>query len=208
MQIAIASDGSTSHAWVVRELLELAPEHEPAGWLGARPDVEGAEQLPLLQSELEAREESGVSAVIAAVADGSERLRLLGAARSAGLDVPALVHPEARLSPTARVAAGAVICAGACLQGDVVVGEAAWISESVVLSHDVEVGPGASIGAGSVLAGRSKVGENAVLGLRVSVIPDRVVGAGARVESGGVVVRDLPPGSTAAGVPARLLGDT
>jgi UDP-perosamine 4-acetyltransferase len=43
-----------------------------------------------------------------------------------------------------------------------------------------------------------------MLGIGVSVIPGVTIGAGTMVGAGSVVVRDLPDGVTAMGVPARI----
>lgn len=49
------------------------------------------------------------------------------------------------------------------------------------------------------------IGPDVWLGARVTVLPGVTIGAGAIVAAGAVVTEDLPPGSVAGGVPARVL---
>lgn len=52
--------------------------------------------------------------------------------------------------------------------------------------------------------GPSSIGDRVTLGDRVTVLDGVAIGTGAFVEAGSLVVRDVPPGSRVAGVPARL----
>lgn len=52
--------------------------------------------------------------------------------------------------------------------------------------------------------GPSVIGEKVTIGDRVTVLDGVAIGAGAFVESGSLVIRDIPPGSRVAGVPAWL----
>ena len=58
---------------------------------------------------------------------------------------------------------------------------------------------------GVVLGGRSRVGKRSFVGLGAVVVSERTVGDDAVVGAGAVVVRDVPPGVTVAGVPAKPL---
>jgi len=49
------------------------------------------------------------------------------------------------------------------------------------------------------------VGSRAMLGVGASVIPGVRIGEGAVVGAGSVVLRDVPPGETVAGAPAKPL---
>ncbi|MFC6717967.1 acyltransferase [Natrialbaceae archaeon GCM10025810] len=50
------------------------------------------------------------------------------------------------------------------------------------------------------------VGERAMIGAGAIVLPGVVIGEGARVAANSLVTRDVPPGETVAGVPARPMG--
>jgi acetyltransferase-like isoleucine patch superfamily enzyme len=50
-----------------------------------------------------------------------------------------------------------------------------------------------------------RVRDNCVIGLRAILLPGVVVGPDSIVGAGSVVTRDVPPGTVAAGVPARVL---
>jgi acetyltransferase-like isoleucine patch superfamily enzyme len=52
--------------------------------------------------------------------------------------------------------------------------------------------------------GPSSIGDRVAIGDRVTVLDGVTIGSGARIESGALVVRDVPPGSRVAGVPARV----
>jgi len=51
--------------------------------------------------------------------------------------------------------------------------------------------------------GKIVVGERAMIGAGTIVLPGVEIGAGARVGANSVVTRDVPPGTTVAGIPAR-----
>ncbi len=76
---------------------------------------------------------------------------------------------------------------------------------------DATVGAGANIGAGTITCnydGRRKhrtvVGKGAFVGSDTMLVAPVEIGDGARTGAGSVVTRDVPPGSLAYGVPARV----
>jgi bifunctional UDP-N-acetylglucosamine pyrophosphorylase/glucosamine-1-phosphate N-acetyltransferase len=76
---------------------------------------------------------------------------------------------------------------------------------------DATVGADVNIGAGTITCnydGQRKhptiIEDGAFIGSDSMLVAPVRVGAGARIGAGSVVTRDVPPGSTAYGVPARV----
>ena len=77
--------------------------------------------------------------------------------------------------------------------------------DHVHIAHNVRVGAGTLIAAGAVLSGSVEIGKNVWIGPNATVIDYVSVGDGAQVGLGSVVVRDVDPGITVLGNPARKL---
>jgi serine O-acetyltransferase len=83
----------------------------------------------------------------------------------------------------------------------VVIGETAEIGDDVTLYHGVTLG-GTSWKEGK----RHPTLENGVVvGAGAKILGPITIGAGAKIGSNAVVVKDVPAGATAAGIPARIL---
>jgi bifunctional UDP-N-acetylglucosamine pyrophosphorylase/glucosamine-1-phosphate N-acetyltransferase len=77
---------------------------------------------------------------------------------------------------------------------------------------DAEVGEKVNIGAGAITAnfdGKRKnttvIGDGAFIGVDTMLRAPVTIGAGARTGAGAVVTRDVPPGKTVVGMPARAI---
>ena len=81
----------------------------------------------------------------------------------------------------------------------VVIGETATIGNNVTIYHDVTLG-GVSLKAGKR---HPQVEDNVIIGSGAQLLGPIVVGHGSRIGSNAVVVKDVPPGATMVGVPAR-----
>ena len=84
----------------------------------------------------------------------------------------------------------------------VVIGETAEIGDDCTLYHGVTLG-GTSWNQGKR---HPTLGNDVVVGAGAKVLGPFTVGSGARVGSNSVVVREVPPGATVVGVPARIVG--
>jgi bifunctional UDP-N-acetylglucosamine pyrophosphorylase/glucosamine-1-phosphate N-acetyltransferase len=77
---------------------------------------------------------------------------------------------------------------------------------------DAEVGENVNIGAGAVTANydgqqkhRTVIGDGAFIGVDTMLRAPVTIGAGAKTGAGSVVTRDVPPGRTVVGMPARAI---
>jgi serine O-acetyltransferase len=101
------------------------------------------------------------------------------------------------IHPAARVGSGVFLDHGT----GIVVGETAVVGDDVSMLHAVTLG-----GTGAQRGDRHpKIGRGVLLGAGAKVLGNIEVGDYAKVASGSVVLRPIPPGCTAAGVPARLV---
>ena len=83
----------------------------------------------------------------------------------------------------------------------VVVGETAEIGDDCTLYHGVTLG-GTSWNKGKR---HPTLARNVVIGAGAKILGPIVMGEGAKIGSNAVVVRDVPAGATAVGIPARLV---
>ena len=83
----------------------------------------------------------------------------------------------------------------------IVIGETAVIGENVSMLHGVTLG-----GTGAERGDRHpKVGDGVLLGAGAKVLGNITIGDYAKIAAGSVVLKPVPSGCTAAGVPARLM---
>ncbi|MCX8086720.1 MAG: serine O-acetyltransferase [Rhodocyclaceae bacterium] len=85
----------------------------------------------------------------------------------------------------------------------VVIGETAEIGDDVTLYHGVTLG-GTTWNKGKR---HPTLGDGVVVGAGAKILGAIVIGANARIGANSVVVKDVPPGRTAVGIPARLVGE-
>src|SRR5512143_2352668 len=83
----------------------------------------------------------------------------------------------------------------------VVIGETAEIGDDTTLYHGVTLG-GTSWNKGKR---HPTLGRGVVIGAGAKVLGPIQIGDGAKIGSNAVVVRDVPPGATAVGIPARIV---
>ncbi len=205
--------GAGGHGRVVLDALRAAGLGDAAGVLDADPALKGRDLfgVPILGDDdyLDRAREDGYSHFIVGIAglnDTGLRTELFEKGLAAGLKPLCVCHPRAVLSPHAELGAGVAVLAGAVVNPGAVVGDNAIINSAAVIEHDCIVGDCAHIAPGAVLLGGVTVGRMALIGGGALVAPGLNIGDGAVIGAGAVVTKDVKPGVTVAGVPARPIG--
>lgn len=102
------------------------------------------------------------------------------------------------IHPAARIGKGIMIDHA----HSIVIGETAVVGDNVSMLHSVTLG-----GTGKEEEDRHpKIGEGVLIGAGAKVLGNIKVGNCSRIAAGSVVLSDVPPNSTVAGVPAKVVG--
>ena len=202
--------GAGGHGKVVLDILRAGGHHRPVGFVDADPRLHGTTVggLPVLGGVHQLRRLVGPHKLVAAViaiGDNRARAGYADAVTDAGLRLTTAVHPSAVVAESAVLGVNVVVAAGAIVCAEARVGDHAIVNTAATVDHECEIGPGVHVCPGAHLAGRVRVEAGALIGLGASVIQCLRIGAGATVGAGAVVIRDVPPGVTVVGVPARVV---
>ena len=197
--------GAGGHAKVVIELIRaeglydvvalLDADATPRRVLGV--EVVGDDDaLPRLRAD-------GMANAFIALGGNALRLKVAGRARGLGFDLVNAVSPAAVISPTARLGVGVAVMAGAVINAEARIEDLAIVNTNASIDHDCVLGEACHVAPGCALAGGVTVGRLAFLGIGTVAIPGVKIGEGAELGAGACVVKDIPAGVLARGVPAR-----
>jgi sugar O-acyltransferase (sialic acid O-acetyltransferase NeuD family) len=114
-----------------------------------------------------------------------------------------LVHPTASVSPRARLGVGDCIGFGVSVGGGARIGDHVTLCPGCIIGHDAEIGDYSVVAPGAVISGSVTLGRNCYIGARAVVRQGLRVGEQSLVGLGAVVTRDVGPGTTVVGCPAR-----
>lgn len=195
--------GAGGHAKVVADIL-LSQGVEVAGFLDDDPQSWGLTRLGIqIRGPMDSFESYAPDGLIIGV--GSNQARRLIAERLKQVDDlwRSALHPSCVIASSAQLGRGVVVAAAAVINPDSTIGDHAIINTGATVDHDCTIGEFVHLGPGVHLSGGVRVGSGALVGVGASLAPGCSVGEWAVVGAGSVVVRDIPAGVTAKGVPAR-----
>ena len=201
--------GAGGHAKVVAEILRLSGQYDVLGFIDDQnPQREGQEFFGATilggKQAAEKMRKDGVDQAIVAIGDCAARLALAEVVVRMGYTLATAIHPRAIISPNCSVRPGTVVTAGATISPAAQVGANVILNTDCSVDHDCIVEDGVHIGPGVHLGGRVTIGRATWVGIG-AVIRDGVhIGANSIIGAGAVVLKDIPDGVVAHGVPARV----
>jgi sugar O-acyltransferase (sialic acid O-acetyltransferase NeuD family) len=195
-----------------RELYAWAGQHpdcggawELAGFLDDNPDALAAFGRFAPVHTLAGHKPSADNVYLAGLGMPLLKEKLVAPLIAAGAEFLTFIHPQALVGARVKLGKGVVVCPGAILSVDIYIGDFAMVNLNCTIGHDASLGPWTSLSAQCDITGHVRVADRVFMGSRASVIPEKSVGSRSIVGAGAVVVRDVPPGVTVVGIPARIL---
>lgn len=196
-------------AWMVGQANEVRPEKwNVIGFWGR--DEDAGQTTPEGWSTLAERDVKEYLPdlwAVAAVGDPRVRERAVKQAQELGCHFATLLGPDVQVAEEySRIGQGSIIATGSVVSVNVTIGEHVNVSGGCIIGHDAVIEDFATLSPGCLVMGGTRIGKGAFLGVGAVTTEHRDIGDGAVIGAGGVVVKDIPPGVTALGVPAKPLG--
>jgi len=144
--------------------------------------------------------------VVFGLASPMSKRTIYAAIRKQGYGVfPSVVSPLANLSPTAQLGEGCVVFRWTGVATGVHLGLCCYVDALCTIGHNTGIGDFSSVMSAVNVSGECHVGLECWLGVNATILQGVSVGNGATVGAGALVFRDVAPGTTVAGNPARVV---
>ncbi|MDX2248368.1 MAG: acetyltransferase [Bacteroidia bacterium] len=140
-----------------------------------------------------------------AIGNPAQRRKVAEKYIKAGFEPFHLIHPSVITSEYVHFGRGIIVLPGVVFTTDIHIGDFCLINPRVSISHDVQMGNYVSIGPGATICGGVVIEDDVEIGAGATVLPGLTLGKAAFLGAGAVATRNLDPGKTYIGIPARPL---
>lgn len=201
MNAAAAGAGSTGveQPWRLLGVLDDSPSRTNLDRLSDR-------SVPYLGTVEEfLRDQHRNTAYVVGIGSTAVRRRIAERCDAAGLAAVTLIHPSVTIGTRVSVGAGSVLCAGARITTNIEIGRHVHVNPNVTIGHDTVIEDYVSLNPAASISGDCLLETGVLVGVGGIVLNGLRVGRGAIVGGAACVVRQVEPGATVVGVPARPL---
>jgi sugar O-acyltransferase (sialic acid O-acetyltransferase NeuD family) len=122
-----------------------------------------------------------------------------------GAEFLTLVYRTAGMSLNAKLGRGCILAPWSGVSCDAMVGDFVLINAYASVGHDAIIENYCTISSYASIAGNVRLGEGVSVGIHGCILPGIEVGDFAVVAAGSVVVKNVKPGTTVMGVPAKKI---
>lgn len=137
--------------------------------------------------------------------DGADRHRIRTLLAARGARFTTVVSPTVQSVTQLEGLINCLIVGSCSISNDTTFGSDILIQTLAVLGHDVVIGDGVTISAHAFIGGNAILENRCTIHPHAVVLPKVKVGEGAVVGAGTVVIKNVPPGATVFGVPAKVI---
>jgi sugar O-acyltransferase (sialic acid O-acetyltransferase NeuD family) len=212
-RIAIIGAGGCARevAWLIEDISaatnQEASAYTPVGFLVSDTRRLGPRDSPVL-GDFSWLESNQVDALAMGIGTPAIRLKLAEElkARFPQIAWPMLVHPSVMWQQrTMQVGEGVIICAGNIATVNIRFEPFCIIGVSCTIGHEAVIGRGCVLNPTVNISGGVELGSGVLVGAGAQIMQYRKVGHGAQVGAGAVVNKNVDPGATVVGIPAKEL---
>ncbi|MGC5629545.1 NeuD/PglB/VioB family sugar acetyltransferase [Georgenia sp. Z1344] len=205
--VIIGAGGFGRHAHdVVEAMNAVAPTFEMLGFLDdGEPDERllderGSKLLGPVTTLEELPAEVGY---LIGIGVGDIRRRIDKWATSLHREPVIAAHPSATFGRNVRLSPGVVVCSNTSVGTNISIGRHTHLNFNCSIGHDAKLSDYVTAYPGANIAGSVNLDDGVTVGTGAAIIQGITVGTDASIGAAAGVVRDIPSGVVAVGVPAR-----
>jgi len=199
--------GSSGHAKVVIEIIEMQSKYQIAGIIDSSKEKgDFFCGYPILGKVKDLTTIGGnIGQGIVAIGDNWTRFkeaeRILEQLPT--FEFVTAVHPSSEVSKKVKLGKGSVVMPGVIINSGSRVGEHTILNTRSSIDHDNRFGDFVSLAPGTTTGGNVQIGTFSAIGLGASIIHRITIGEHTVVGAGSTVTRDIPSFVVAYGTPAK-----
>jgi sugar O-acyltransferase (sialic acid O-acetyltransferase NeuD family) len=198
-------------AWLVRDINRVEPKYEFMGYVVSDLSRVGEHdsQKEILGDYGWIEENPGkVDSLAIGIGTPSVRKSIAAEleARFPNLEWPSLAHPTAQFDrSSSQMGRGVIFCAGVIGTVNLAIEAFSLVNLSCTIGHEARIGAYGVLNPTVNISGGAYLGEEVLVGTGAQILQYVRVGDKATVGAGAVVTRDVLPGETVVGIPAKPL---